>query len=203
MSSLASLITALNDKEVPCLKKTVFYFFRGRPFAFCEVGGGGIRLFSVWEQNIDWSGSKSSHRWKKETRDEAVRKSAWGASPSLAGKRLNEVIRINVSHFLLSAGERPQIMVWNSVNTFHWLLKLQRLLMEKSDSLNITQMDVFFVDLCSFMSVSETLYSRKRRIAICYRRNQNQTTVEGLLLVIILKINGRSREEQFNRTLFV
>ena len=34
--------------------------------------------------------------------------------------------------------------------------------MEKSDSLNINQMDVFFVDLCSFISVSETLYSRKK-----------------------------------------
>ena len=64
-------------------------------------------------------------------------------------------------------------------------------------------MIIFFVDLFSFMPVSETLYSGKKRIAICYRRNQNQTTVEGLLLVIILKINGRSREEQFNRTLFV
>ena len=52
-------------------------------------------------------------------------------------------------------------------------------------------MDVFFVDLCSFMSVNETLYSRKKRIAICYRRNQNRATVEGLLLVISLKINGR------------
>ena len=62
-------------------------------------------------------------------------------------------------------------------------------------------MDVFFVDLCSFISVSETLYSRKKRIAICYRRSQNQTTVEGLLLVISLKINGR--EKQFNWTLFV
>ena len=74
---------------------------------------------------------------------------------------------------------------------------LRKVLKEKSDSLNINQMDVFFVDLCSFMSVSETLYSRKRRIAICYRRNQNQTTVERLLLVIILKINGRSREALF------
>ena len=62
----------------------------------------------------------------------------------------------------------------------------------KSDSLNINQMDVFFVDLCSFMSVNETLYSRKKRIAIRYRRNQNRATVEGLLLVISsLKINGR------------
>ena len=34
-----------------------------------------------------------------------------------------------------------------------------------------------------------------------YRRNKNQATVEGLLLVISLKINGR--EEQFNWTLFV
>ena len=41
-------------------------------------------------------------------------------------------------------------------------------------------MDVFFVDLCNFMSVSETLHSRKKRIEICYRRNQNQATVEGL-----------------------
>ena len=62
-------------------------------------------------------------------------------------------------------------------------------------------MVVFFVDLCSFMSVSETLYSRKKRIEICYRRNQNQATVKDLLLVISLKINGR--EEQFNWTLFV
>ena len=51
--------------------------------------------------------------------------------PSLATKWRNEVIRINVSHFLLSAGERPQIMVWNSVNTFHWVLMLRKLLMEK------------------------------------------------------------------------
>ena len=34
------MITALNDKEVPCFKKTVFYFFRGRPFAFCEEERG-------------------------------------------------------------------------------------------------------------------------------------------------------------------
>ena len=87
-------------------------------------------------------------------------------------------------------------MVWNSVNTFHWLLMLRKLLMEKSDSLNINQMDVFFVDLCSFISVSETLYSRKKRIAICYRRNQNQATVEGLLLVISLKINGREEHQR-------
>ena len=116
--------------------------------------------------------------------------------PSLAPKWPNEVIRINVSHFLLSAGERPQTMVWNSVNTFHWLMMLRKLLMEKSDSLNINQMDVFFVDLCSFISVSETLYSRKKRIAICYRRNQNQATVEGLLLVISLKINGREEHQR-------
>ena len=73
---------------------------------------------------------------------------------------------------------------------------LRELLMEKSDSLNINQMDVFFVDLCSFISVSETLYSRKKRIAICYRRNQNQATVEGLLLVISLKINGREDHQR-------
>ena len=68
--------------------------------------------------------------------------------------------------------------------------------MEKSDSLNINQMDVFFVDLYGFISVSETLYSRKKRIAICYRRNQNQATVEGLLLVISLKINGREEHQR-------
>ena len=67
---------------------------------------------------------------KKGTRDEAQRTSAWGEGgglgydlvtikrvsshmfcPILATKRRNEVIRISVSHFLLSAGERPQIMV--------------------------------------------------------------------------------------------
>ena len=63
--------------------------------------------------------------------------------------------------------------------------------MENSDSLNINQMDVFFVDLCSFISVSEFSYSRKKRIAICYRRNQNHATVEDLLPEISLKINGR------------
>ena len=68
--------------------------------------------------------------------------------------------------------------------------------MEKSDTLNINQMDVFFVDLCGFISVSETLYSRKKRIAICYRRNQNQATVEGLLLGISLKINGREEHQR-------
>ena len=73
---------------------------------------------------------------------------------------------------------------------------LQNLLIEKSDSLNINQMDVVFVDLCSFMSVNETLYSRKKRIAICYRRNQNRATVEGLLLVISLKINGREEHQR-------
>ena len=57
-------------------------------------------------------------------------------------------------------------------------------------------MDVFFVDLCSFKSVNETLYSRKKRIAICYRRNQNRATVEGLLLVISLKINGREEHQR-------
>ena len=62
-------------------------------------------------------------------------------------------------------------------------------------------MDVFFVDLCSFMPVSETFYSRKKRIDICFRRNQNQATVEELLLVINLEIDGR--EEQFNWKLFV
>ena len=64
------------------------------------------------------------------------------------------------SHFLLS-GERPQIMVWSSVNTFAWLLILRKLQMEKSDKLNINQMDMLFFDLRSFMPVSETLYSRK------------------------------------------
>ena len=116
--------------------------------------------------------------------------------PSLAPKWPNEVIRNNGSHFLLSAGKRPQIMVWNSVDTFHWLLMLRKLLMKKSDSLNINQIDVFFVDLCSFISVSETLYSRKKRIAICYRRNQNHATVEGLLLVISLKVNGREEHQR-------
>ena len=33
--------------------------------------------------------------------------------------------------------------------------------MEKSDTLNINQMDMLFFDLRSFMPVSETLYSRK------------------------------------------
>ena len=33
---------------------------------------------------------------------------------------------------------------------------LRKLLKEKSDTLNINQMDVFFVDLRSFMPVSET-----------------------------------------------
>ena len=33
--------------------------------------------------------------------------------------------------------------------------------MEKSDKLNINQMDMLFFDLRSFMPVSETLYSRK------------------------------------------
>ena len=64
------------------------------------------------------------------------------------------------SHFLLS-GERPQIMVWNSVKTFALLLMLRKLQMEKSDKLNINQMDMLFFDLRSFMPVSETLYSRK------------------------------------------
>ena len=73
--------------------------------------------------------------------------------------------------------------------------------MGKSVWSNVNQIDVLFVGLCSFMSVSETLYSRKKRIAICYRRKQNQATVEDLLIVIGLKINGR--EEQFNWTLFV
>ena len=68
--------------------------------------------------------------------------------------------------------------------------------MEKSDSLNINQMDVVFVDLCSFLSISETVYSSKKRIEICYRRNQNQATVEGLLLVISLKINGREEHQR-------
>ena len=68
--------------------------------------------------------------------------------------------------------------------------------MQKSDSLNINQMDVFFVDLCGFISVIETLYSRKKRIAKCYRHNQNQATVEGLLLVISLKINGREEHQR-------
>ena len=142
---------------------------------------------------------------KKEKRDEALRTSAWGAMvwwpsnesrPSLATKLPNEVIRIYVCHFLLSAGERPQTMVWNSVNTFHWLLMLRKLQMEKSDSLNINQVDVFFIDLWGFISVSETLYSGKKRIAICYRRNQNQATVEGLLLVISFKINGREDHQR-------
>ena len=78
---------------------------------------------------------------------------------------------------------------------------LRKLLVEKSDSLNSNQMDVFFVDLCSFMSVGEAFYSRKKREEICYRRNRSQGTVEDLLLVISLKIN--CREEQFNWTLFV
>ena len=56
-------------------------------------------------------------------------------------------------------------MVWSSVNTFAWLLILRKLLKEKtgahallkkSDKLDINQMDVFFVDLRSFMLVSET-----------------------------------------------
>ena len=157
-----------------------------------------------------WPGSQSPHRWKKgnawrSPKNVCVggyglvtikRVSSYMFCPSLTTKWPNEVIRINVSHFLLSAGEKPQTMVWNSVNTFHWLLMLRKLLMEKSDSLNINQMDVFFVDLCSFISVSETLYSRKKRIAICYRRNQNQATVEGLLLVISLKINGREEHQR-------
>ena len=63
-------------------------------------------------------------------------------------------------------------------------------------------MDVFFVDLCSFMPVSETFYSRKKkRIDIYFRRNQNQATVKELLLVINLQIDGR--EEQFNWKFFV
>ena len=57
-------------------------------------------------------------------------------------------------------------------------------------------MDVFFVDLCSFISVSEPCTQEKKRIAICYRRNQNQATVEGLLLVISLKINGREEHQR-------
>ena len=97
--------------------------------------------------------------------------------PSLATKWPNEVIRNNVIHFLLSAGERPQIRVWNSVNTFEWLIILRKVLTGKSDSSNINQMDVLYVDLCSFMSVSETLYSRKKRIAICYRHKQNGVTI--------------------------
>ena len=68
--------------------------------------------------------------------------------------------------------------------------------MGKSDSLDINQMNVFFAELWSFISVSETLYSRKKRMAICYRRNQNQATVEGLLLVISLKINGREEHQR-------
>ena len=59
-------------------------------------------------------------------------------------------------------------------------------------------MDVFFVDLCSFMLVSETLYSREKRHRYLH---QNQATVEELSLVINLKIDGR--EEQFNWKLFV
>ena len=59
----------------------------------------------------------------------------------------------------------------------------------------------FSLSTCVVLSVSETLYSRTKRIAISYRRNKNQPTVESLLLVISLKINGR--EEQFNWTLFV
>ena len=157
-----------------------------------------------------WSGSQSSDRWKKRNAWRSPKNVCVGGyglvtikrvsshmfCPSLATKWRNEVIRINVSHFLLSAGERPQIMVWNSVNTFHWVLMLQNLLIEKSDSLNINQMDVVFVDLCSFMSVNETLYSRKKRIAICYWRNRNRATVEGLLLVISLKINGREEHQR-------
>ena len=68
--------------------------------------------------------------------------------------------------------------------------------MGKSDSSNINQMEVLYVDLCSFMSVSETLYSRKKRITICYRHKQNQATVEGLLLVMSLKINGREEHQR-------
>ena len=75
-------------------------------------------------------------------------------------------------------------------------MMLRKVLMGKSDLSNINQMEVLYVDLCSFMSVSETLYSRKKRIAICYRRNQNQATVEGLLLVISLKINGREEHQR-------
>ena len=62
-------------------------------------------------------------------------------------------------------------------------------------------MDIFFVYLCSFMPVSETFYSRKKHIDIYFRRNQNQATVEELLLVINLEIDGR--EEQCNWKLFV
>ena len=75
-------------------------------------------------------------------------------------------------------------------------MMLRKVLMGKSDSSNINQMDVLYVDLCSFMSVSETLYSRKKRIAICYRRKQNQATVENLLIVIGLKINGREEHQR-------
>ena len=75
-------------------------------------------------------------------------------------------------------------------------MMLRKVRMGKSDSSNINQMDVLYVDLCNFMSVSETLYSRKKRIAICYRRKQNQATVENLLIVIGLKINGREEHQR-------
>ena len=91
----------------------------------------GIRLSSVWEQNID--GLVANHHtdwfglWFGDHQTSLVPVFC----PSLATKRPSEVIRIDVSHFLLSAGERPQTMVRNSVNTFHWLLMLRKLLMEK------------------------------------------------------------------------
>ena len=39
----------------------------------------GIRLFSVWEQNIDGLVANHQIDEKKGTRDEALRTSAWGA----------------------------------------------------------------------------------------------------------------------------
>ena len=39
----------------------------------------GIRLSSVWEQNIDDLVANHHTDEKKETRDEALRTSAWGA----------------------------------------------------------------------------------------------------------------------------
>ena len=76
----------------------------------------GIRLSSVWEQNMD--GLLANHHTDERKEHvkkplERVRGGGYGLvtikrvsshmfCPSLATKRLNEVIRINVSQFLLS-----------------------------------------------------------------------------------------------------
>ena len=132
-------------------------------------------VISGWHSSLlcmgtEYPWSRSLPRRRKEgTSDEVLRTSPWEAMvcwplnesrPSLNTKWPNDVIRMKDSHFLLS-GQRPQIMVWNSVKTFAWLLMLRKLQMEKSDKLNINQMDMLFFDLRSFMPVSETLYSRK------------------------------------------